>query len=724
MQKRVLRRVEGQKAVFNFPFCFVLFFIFSSFLYPLVAAEQEPPQDQEEYIQEDPAPIAPGRRLTSGGLDLDEMQSLIQRAYPKIETAANKNIVLVLGNLGAGKSSIVDYLLGCRMRAENRGTRRVAVPEEGQQVYAPIGHSFEAQTLFPEVYTNGTSSYFYCDCPGFEDNRTLEERICASISTQMAINKASSVKVMVVIDNNSFRVDRAASFRKLSNTLSKLFSRLDHFDQQEEFPFLFVINKADPWVEAAHVVADIREIISAEDTTIATMLSRVQGRFRSLDSERRREIQNTRTMLGFLNFMLQGGESNIHVIDVFDTPHHLQSSRQEIETALSSLPSIGKESFNFERYDDMRVKFNEVIYKIIEDSTGILKEKREIPQRIRYYDRAAADANRRVDFYVTQLATGNFSISINRDRIQELTTAMERSEAQRQGLEGRIQGLNRIDAVKYWEDSINEERFRILWLFSNPFSWSEKEFRYTGIPFMHSQESAYDTGRFLNKAENPATGAYSSRYESNRGSDGRAKVEIFIPFNQSPDIVTTLTDLQGQRGRLNSHIQWLRNSRAQYENEDRATETQRRSQFERGQRRFEQLRRMFEESRNVAQELLPRVEQDYENNANLIRTTYNIVTNLTFESPLVNIFINLYEHLDQPEDIEPNLSPNLIDPISADPLIDPVQTRCEHPFNRLEITAWLQSGHDSCPICRASVRETDLVPIPALAEMVVEQLRL
>lgn len=58
--------------------------------------------------------------------------------------------------------------------------------------------------------------------------------------------------------------------------------------------------------------------------------------------------------------------------------------------------------------------------------------------------------------------------------------------------------------------------------------------------------------------------------------------------------------------------------------------------------------------------------------------------------------------------IEENAAIEITDPISAEAMIYPVKTPCNHYFNSPQIINWLEEeNHDSCPACRCSPITTE-----------------
>ena len=131
--------------------------------------------------------------------------------------------VLVLGYTGSGKSTLTNYLLGWNMQQNENGE---AEPVEGS---APMqmGDSAESITLYPQLQ-KGFDGVLYCDCPGFEDNRSDEIRVCASVAIERIVKAAHHVAgVVVVVDYSTLVSAKGERFRELWKPSMRIFLLLN-----------------------------------------------------------------------------------------------------------------------------------------------------------------------------------------------------------------------------------------------------------------------------------------------------------------------------------------------------------------------------------------------------------------------------------------------------------------------------------------------------------------
>ena len=100
--------------------------------------------------------------------------------------AANREAHVVLGNTGAGKSTTINALLGCQMKAVRPrelglpGVKRIVIvdPESPREEVMSIGHGRQSRTFMPQIAQDPDNfDNASCDCPGFSDNRGAEINI-------------------------------------------------------------------------------------------------------------------------------------------------------------------------------------------------------------------------------------------------------------------------------------------------------------------------------------------------------------------------------------------------------------------------------------------------------------------------------------------------------------------------------------------------------------------
>ncbi len=114
------------------------------------------------------------------------------------KSLAEKSVVVFLGESGVGKSTVVDYLYGCKMSAHiDKDTGTVTI--EAENPPATIGDSALSHTLFPQVVDIADKLFSLCDSPGFRDNRGPEYEISGALVLKEILQKVKALKGIVLL---------------------------------------------------------------------------------------------------------------------------------------------------------------------------------------------------------------------------------------------------------------------------------------------------------------------------------------------------------------------------------------------------------------------------------------------------------------------------------------------------------------------------------------------
>jgi hypothetical protein len=170
-------------------------------------------------------------------LDVDEqiecLDACIKYGEAQADNAKDRDLLMVIGNTGAGKSTMVNFIAGCTMERVTRKkagfeTRKAApiirtVFNSKVKEVMTIGHSNQSQTFTPDVEHDGATDFTYCDCPGFLDNRGPEINIANAVNIKQTIGRARSVRVIVLINYYSLVAERGRGIKELIHILRDLF---------------------------------------------------------------------------------------------------------------------------------------------------------------------------------------------------------------------------------------------------------------------------------------------------------------------------------------------------------------------------------------------------------------------------------------------------------------------------------------------------------------------
>ena len=156
---------------------------------------------------------------------IEQLQKLIQQGESAAKEAEGKSLLMVLGNTGAGKSTAINYIDGCKMVSEmdmDQGREIIQVDEKAGNPPAlmKIGHD-KSETLIPQIKSGKVGTYI--DNPGFNDTRGAITNIANAINIKNAISKANSVKILILINFHSLFVDRMKGLNDMLTMLKELF---------------------------------------------------------------------------------------------------------------------------------------------------------------------------------------------------------------------------------------------------------------------------------------------------------------------------------------------------------------------------------------------------------------------------------------------------------------------------------------------------------------------
>ena len=149
------------------------------------------------------------------------------------EGAKGKELIAFIGNTESGKSTLANYLLGRKMARKNPKEFGLAGPEvvvvaDANQEVMKIGHGKDSMTFLPQ-FAEGEAGSCFCDCPGFFDNRGYEINVANAVNIKAVFLAATSLKIVILINYNSLRADRARGLNDLLRICEQLFGNKETF---------------------------------------------------------------------------------------------------------------------------------------------------------------------------------------------------------------------------------------------------------------------------------------------------------------------------------------------------------------------------------------------------------------------------------------------------------------------------------------------------------------
>lgn len=134
--------------------------------------------------------------------------------------ARDRDIVAVIGNTGAGKSTLVNLLAGKELVVSPDGEDYVLAHPEDPEAMA-IGTTGRSQTMYPKsIDVEGLRIF---DLPGFNDADGSERNLVNAALIRHILTSARSVRLLVVAGQDQFTSDRSASIKHLMQAIQNLF---------------------------------------------------------------------------------------------------------------------------------------------------------------------------------------------------------------------------------------------------------------------------------------------------------------------------------------------------------------------------------------------------------------------------------------------------------------------------------------------------------------------
>lgn len=131
-------------------------------------------------------------------LNLLKIKDMIRQGISRIPKDPICNeAVIVIGDTGVGKSTILTFLSGEEMTVRYDGLKPIL---ECPNSAVKIGHEKYSETSIPNKLVIDNLAFY--DCPGFRDNKGEEYEISNSFFVQRLLDIYQSVKIVILIDES------------------------------------------------------------------------------------------------------------------------------------------------------------------------------------------------------------------------------------------------------------------------------------------------------------------------------------------------------------------------------------------------------------------------------------------------------------------------------------------------------------------------------------------
>ena len=157
-------------------------------------------------------------------INLSKLKNMIHEGISRIPKDPNANeAVIVIGDTGVGKSTILAFLYGCQLYVRYDGLKPTLDCPNNPIV--KIGHEKFSETSIPSKLVIDNLAFY--DCPGFRDNKGEEYEISNSFFVQRLLDIYPKVKIVLMIDESHISQARADKLPRLTKNLLKAFKTFE-----------------------------------------------------------------------------------------------------------------------------------------------------------------------------------------------------------------------------------------------------------------------------------------------------------------------------------------------------------------------------------------------------------------------------------------------------------------------------------------------------------------
>lgn len=506
--------------------------------------------------------------------ELAQIQAKLAEKMPKVLSAKGRNTVLVIGHTGVGKSTLINYLLRCKMVKKGPGEIDVEPPPAP---YVAIGHDQAlaetdcAQTV--PIEDNGGITY--TDTYGFEDNRGEGNRIFASVTTEAAIKAAAQIRaVLIPVPAIYFysKVNRLKEFKKLAMILSNLFKgNISDLSQS----IIFVIKKTPvETIKENEIIEGVEKLYINCQSKIETWNKEFKNNDGSIpfSDDKKEMLESTECALRILTLMKQ---SKIVLEDALDQGE----SRAKIEEYIKLAKPVAKEVFNFQDAEFERKQFENFILKIADEGADLINEYNLCDDKSREdIDEYALKVDRKAELESSLKSIqendsydhGNHMRSIG-DDLKKIRADIKRNTIQQQEKNTEIEetthdldtinnGPNQLLLVDPFNDS--GSAFNFLWATDHIFEYPGNKKVDKNIPLAEVREISACKGKFVRQEYSLSPAKYKSKFSASNWGARDARVEYYIENKYANNNVQYRKILRRRLDGLQKELKQLGESRS------------------------------------------------------------------------------------------------------------------------------------------------------------------
>ncbi|GIY51975.1 uncharacterized protein CEXT_422351 [Caerostris extrusa] len=125
-------------------------------------------------------PVTPRQQAASNGL-IRTTFDLLESGDKAIQlTEDHRNVILIMGNTGSGKSTFTQWIAGDNSKLISKEVKA----DTGEFIIIDNNRisdsTIKSKTVFPELVVDSRTNAAYYDCPGFSDTRSTSNDIATT----------------------------------------------------------------------------------------------------------------------------------------------------------------------------------------------------------------------------------------------------------------------------------------------------------------------------------------------------------------------------------------------------------------------------------------------------------------------------------------------------------------------------------------------------------------